>query len=139
MKIVINTCYGGFGVSLEGMMRYAEIKGIRLYPEESSLGYHTYWTTPPESRIPTIEGAEFYKLDIEARKAYNKQYTEQTVYDRRIPRNDPALVQVVEELGKSASGQCAELTLVEIPDDVEWEIAEYDGNEHVAETHRTWS
>jgi hypothetical protein len=28
---------------------------------------------------------------------------------------------------------------VDIPDDVNWYIEEYDGNEHVAERHRTWS
>ena len=59
-------------------------------------------------------------------------------YNRDIPRDDPALVQVVEELGAKADGSCASLKVVEIPDDVEWEIAEYDGREWVAEKHRTW-
>ena len=27
---------------------------------------------------------------------------------------------------------------VEIPDDVEWQIEEYDGTEHISEKHRTW-
>jgi hypothetical protein len=53
-------------------------------------------------------------------------------------RNDPALVQAVEELGPAANGAHAKLAVVEIPDDVSWEIDEYDGAEHVAETHRTW-
>jgi hypothetical protein len=57
-------------------------------------------------------------------------------------RADPMLVQVVEEMGEGASGMCANLTVVEIPDDVgleNLEISEYDGIEHVAEKHRTWS
>jgi hypothetical protein len=29
--------------------------------------------------------------------------------------------------------------VIEIPDDVEWEVEEYDGLEWVAEKHRTWS
>ena len=33
----------------------------------------------------------------------------------------------------------SELKVVEIPDDVEYDIQEYDGNEWVAEKHRTWS
>jgi hypothetical protein len=45
----------------------------------------------------------------------------------------------VEELGDKASGQFAELVVVEIPDGVDYEIDEYDGNEHIAEKHRTWS
>jgi hypothetical protein len=45
---------------------------------------------------------------------------------------------VVLELGEAANGRCAELKVVEIPDDVEWQIEEYDGLEWVAEKHRTW-
>ena len=59
-------------------------------------------------------------------------------YDRNIPRNDDALVQVVEELGNDANGAFAKLKIVKIPDDVEWQIDEYDGNEWIAESHRTW-
>lgn len=59
-------------------------------------------------------------------------------YDRDIPRDDPALIQVVQELGDAADGYCANLKIVEIPDGVEWQIEEYDGNEWVAEKHRTW-
>ena len=44
----------------------------------------------------------------------------------------------VETLGDKASGNSARLRIVEIPDDVEWKIEEYDGYEHVAEVHRTW-
>ena len=60
-------------------------------------------------------------------------------YDRDIPRDDSALIQVVEEMGEAANGSCAALKIVDIPDDVDWYIEEYDGNEWVAERHRTWS
>lgn len=53
-------------------------------------------------------------------------------------RATPELVQVVEELGKAASGSCANLVVVEIPDDVEWDIEEYDGWETIEEVHRSW-
>lgn len=55
-----------------------------------------------------------------------------------IARDDPVLVQVVEQLGRAASGPYAELKVVTIPDDVNWQIDEYGGNEWIAETHRTW-
>lgn len=58
-------------------------------------------------------------------------------YDHQ-KRNDPRLIEVVEKLGKRANGDCAELKVVTIPDDVDWEISEYDGVEHIAEKHRTW-
>ncbi len=56
----------------------------------------------------------------------------------RDQRTDPALVACVEKLGEAANGAHAKLTVVEIPDDVEWEISAYDGIETVAEVHRTW-
>ena len=59
------------------------------------------------------------------------------IYD--ICRADSALVQVVEELGEESFDTYAELKIVEIPEDVDWYIHEYDGLEHVAERHRTWS
>lgn len=53
-------------------------------------------------------------------------------------RDDPGLVAVVEKLGDKASGDCANLRVVEVPDDVDWEIEQYDGFEWVSEKHRTW-
>lgn len=88
MKIVINVCFGGFGLSAQALHRHAELTGQYLWD---------------------------------------------------INRSDPALVQVVEELGSKSWGDHAELKVVEIPDGVRWRIEEYDGNEHIAEAHRTWS
>lgn len=141
MKIVINNCFGGFGLSHEATLRYFEIKGITVYPEQGKDAWKhwTYWTTKPEDRLESKESREFQEMSIEDRQAYNKQWSEQTIYERDIERADPALVQVVEELGSKASGKHAELKVVDVPDNVLWHIAEYDGRESVAENHRTWS
>jgi hypothetical protein len=53
-------------------------------------------------------------------------------------RSDPDLIAVIEEMGKAADGWASELKIVEVPDDADWHIHEYDGMEHVAEDHRTW-
>jgi hypothetical protein len=45
---------------------------------------------------------------------------------------------VVEEMGENVNTRFSELKVVEIPNDVEWQIEEYDGAEWVAEKHRTW-
>jgi hypothetical protein len=92
MKIVINKCYGGFGLSEEAMDLYLERKGMQG----------------------------------------------EKLHDSEIRRDDPVLVEVVEELGILASGKYAEIEVVDIPDDVDWYIEEYDGNEWIAEVHRTW-
>jgi hypothetical protein len=60
-------------------------------------------------------------------------------YDLTIPRDCFLLIKLVEELGEDVNNRFSNLKIVEIPDDVDWEIAEYDGFEWVAEMHRTWS
>jgi hypothetical protein len=141
MKVVINRCYGGFGVSHEGMLRYFEIKGQPVWPEQSGdhWNHWTYWTVSPENRPETKEGDAFYATSMADRQAYNIAFSGLTVYERDIERDDPALVQMVEELGEKADGEYAELTIVEIPDGVSWDISEYDGMERVEEKHRSWS
>lgn len=59
-------------------------------------------------------------------------------YEFSEDRSNPKLVECVETLGESANGAFAELEVVEIPDDVDWEIEDYDGVEWVSEKHRTW-
>jgi len=44
-----------------------------------------------------------------------------------------------EEQGNAIDGWAAQLKVVDVPDDVDWYIDEYDGKEWVAERHRTWS
>lgn len=140
MKIVINKCYGGFGLSHDAMMRYGELKGIKLYPETDPKypSLTTYWTVPPDSRLTPLSNGAFYAATQEERIEHNRKYSAQTLCERTIPRDDPALVHVVEELGEKANGNYASLQIVEVPDDVSWEIDDYDGNERIAESHRTW-
>jgi hypothetical protein len=53
-------------------------------------------------------------------------------------RANPDLVRCVETLGSAASGTLANLKVVEIPDDVEWQIDEHQGIESIHEVHRSW-
>lgn len=142
MNIVLNKCYGGFGLSYEGMMLYAKLKGIKLYP-------YTRKTNPDGSYPKKDEWVE-YKPPMKI-NLYIMYFTKQvedinthkwehgdTLSDRDIERNDGCLVEVVKRLGKKANGECADLRIVEIPDDVEYEIEEYDGIETAEEPHRSW-
>ena len=142
MKVVINRCHGGFGLSQKAVERYHEIKGKQLWIEEDSkygsLGIVHYWLVPPEQRVKSREH-EWHTMTMDEKREYNNLWSEQNFYDRDLDRSDSVLVQVVEELGADANGRHAELSVVEIPDDVEWQIEEYDGLEWVAEVHRTWS
>jgi hypothetical protein len=82
-----------------------------------------------------------FSLSEEAEARYKAMagITDESWWYADVERDDPYLVQIVREMGADANGKYATLKIVEIPGDVEWEIAEYDGNEWVAEKHRTWS
>ena len=112
MKIVINTCYGGFGISDKAIERYAELKGIELERRKSK------WTT---------DGFDYYHKGGDIFSTYD------------IPRDDSILIQVVIELNESANDWASDLKIVDIPDKTDWQIEEYDGREWVAEKHETWS
>ena len=111
-NVIANNCYGGFGLSTKAILRYSEIKGIIIVPIKGNYGINYY--------VNGIVDDDHYFSD----------------YD--IKRDDPALVQVVIELGKDANGPHAELRVAEVPDGVEWFIDEYDGIETIREVHRTW-
>lgn len=101
MKIVKNSCFGGFSVSAEV---YKEL-GIQWdeygYISNEDLG---------------IKDAGYY--------AY---------------RSDPRLIKAIEKVGlEASSGSHAELEIVDIPDDIKYEIDDYDGVETIREAHRTW-
>jgi hypothetical protein len=132
-KIVYNDCFGGFSLSHEAIMRYAEIKGITLYVgEESDFGTHYYLC--PEDEWKRINAEEWKQPVAPGRfDASNRLYFS----DRDIERNDPALAQVVEELGESAGGSYSKLRIVEIPAGTQYRIDEYDGRESV-ETHDSY-
>lgn len=128
-KVVINRCFGGFGLSKAAVMRYAELKGFTLYHEKSSICDHYY-------RVPV---KEYHNIEQQVKDSGDYSLIDGLYFsEREIERDDPLLVQVVEELGKKSWGWAAELTVVEIPEDVDWHIVDYDGREHIAETHRTW-
>jgi hypothetical protein len=104
-KIVLNKCFGGFGLSDNAIQMYAELSGINL---ESR-----YYYDDSESLFWVYSG------------------TEQIFLDWAIPRDDPNLIRVVEKMGDEANGDLSKLKIVEIDDD--WsidQIDDYDGFEN---------
>jgi len=156
MEIVLNKCYGGFGLSPKAIKRIAELQGKECYFFKDTFS--------PRGHIPiTIEEAENYilfsaysisnpdeflreqkdwrEMTIEEKQASNEKYDSVYLKSRYDydERNDPILLQVMREIGESeASGKMAELKIVNIPDGVAWEIYDYDGIETAHETHASW-
>lgn len=154
-KVVINNCFGGFGLSPLATKMYAEAHGkpcyfFKLEYKNNKGIYHQvsideckglFWSAfniqNPESFAGHPE--RWAEMTSEEKTAHNKAYSEASLYYRHISREDPILIKIIEEIGsKAASGSCSSLEIIEVPDDIDYEISEYDGNERIAEKHRTW-
>lgn len=81
----------------------------------------------------------WYSFDNDTPDSSNEYFSAHYLTNSPDDRTDPDLIAVVEELGPAASGSCAKLKIVEIPDGINWKIDEYDGYESVEEVHRSWS
>ena len=108
-KIVYNDCYGGFSLSDEGFEAYLTRKGVDFVKIKSSY---------------SIMGSTYYKVG----HAKDDKYY---LSSNNIPRDDPHLVAVVEELGKKVNGRCALLKIAIVAKGTLYRIDEYDGTESV--------
>ena len=129
-KVVINACYGGFGLSGEAKRQLIGCGHVKLIAPSEYYGVRDGWEKHFAEDMK--RGDQAFGITV---------YEEKVVCDEhgREDRDCRRLVAVVEALGKAANGAYAELRVVEIPADVQYEIDEYDGLEHIAEVHRTWS
>ena len=113
-EIVINTCYGGFSLSRTALIEYLEKTGTE------------YSLQPQPDR------------DTQLRLG-DRIFVNGNMFDHHsINRDDPALVNVVRQLGSKSWGENAKLKIIKIPRNVDWYIDDYDGKEWVAEKHRIW-
>ena len=120
-RIVINVCYGGFGLSDAAYEKMAEYGvPVLAYERGTDHGHVIY-----DRRLS----------EDQANNLFMGRYWDDWIAESRT---HPTLLRVVEEIGETANGHCAELKIVEIPSGIEWEIDEYDGNETIREVHRTW-
>jgi hypothetical protein len=143
MKVVINKCFGGFGLSdaayekliewgipVRGYIKQKRNPKTMLYrPEPANDGEIIFdRTLTPNDELNNAEHIKFLGR-------YWDTWTSSS-------RTHPLLVKVVEELGgghrTGASDNFANLVVVEIPDGIEYTIEEYAGREHIAEVHKTW-
>jgi hypothetical protein len=144
MKVVINNCYGGFSVSRKAAefmaslgCQHAKAEMEDWHQRQSWLVHfklHGEWPDdcPLEKRGLLEISAEYGKEAHFYGYGYDAGHNG---YDR----TSEFLIKAIEELGAEANGRSAELKIVEIPDGTEFQIMEYDGNEWVAEKHKTWS
>lgn len=143
MKVVLNDGYGGFGLSIDALLKYAKLKGVTLYfyePEmtvEKSFYTRISATKAKKSWISIILTRDLGKFIN--RNQFNKLDDKQYFSIHDIKRHDPDLVEVVWSMGTKANDQHSQLKIIDIPDDVEYDIHAHAGNEWLVEKHRTWS
>ena len=85
-------------------------------------------------------GFNLSKKALELYKLKSKHDEGKPICYSRIPRDDPHLIEAIEEIGlveSSGSSGCT-LKIVQVPVGVEWNIEEFDGVEWVAEEHEAW-
>jgi hypothetical protein len=117
MKVAINVCFGGFTFSEKGCDYMVKNHNVRMFDG---------WDDLKEN----LKNGELYIVNDGNYKCSNVGETQF--------RTDKRVLDTIETLGDEASGSCSKLSIVEIPDGIEWEISEYDGNESVEESHRSW-
>jgi hypothetical protein len=132
-KIVINQQHGGFGLSPKAQKRYLELIGKECYFYQHDIkNYMRISIEDAENKIFAVTVIQ--DLGVEPDKIPNDAYWN----DYDLERDDPLLIQVVNELGAEANGRFSNLVVFEIPDDVEWQVDDYDGWETIHEKHRMW-
>jgi hypothetical protein len=109
--IVICATHGRFDLSNKAIELYAERKGIKLKKDT-----HPAWLN-------------CYRREDGVHFSVNE-----------IRRDDPVLVEVINELGEEESSKWScRPKIVTIPNGVKWQIEQHDGREWVAEKHRIWT
>lgn len=147
MKVVINACYGGFSVSPQAALWLYE-RGFTA--EHFATPVDEYFKSSSDGCFSKDKALAKWRkyLKGEETSMFLTIFTpdEKTVLNSHIDsynnrekvRTDKLLVECVETLGENANGSCAELKVVKVPDGTNFVIEEYDGLEHIAESHRTW-
>jgi hypothetical protein len=103
-KIVVNRCYGGFGLSRQAVLLARELSG------------NPKW------------GGWCIKGDISER---GDVCDYDFGHCSSVSRTDTTLVAVVEALGNAANSEYSRLDVVELPKGTAYKIEEYDGKERI--------
>jgi hypothetical protein len=165
MKVVLNKCYGGFGVSLECLWaliqrgsKGVEVHDIPDYYGANNPNFADRWRESWEKDLAEMKAEKYRKrpdwlpggwlasslestlYNVDEMKVYGydrgNQYIEGSLVRSRC---NPDLIDLIEKNGSEwASSDMGELRVVEIPDGIQWEIDEYDGIERIDEVHRSW-
>lgn len=138
MKVIVNKCYGGFGLSTKAELEYYKKQGevypfVVIFNDNFESSFERYDENKSYARLTSTV---FFKKNpttdtlYETWEEVDKKY-EMVNYDLDKKRADEELIEIVERLGSAAYGSFAKLEVVEIPDGYDYEISDYDGVETI--------
>lgn len=118
-KVVINNCFGGFGITLKCVQTMAEMG----HEKAIEILNHKDFTGKKEPRYQGYTVGDY------------KGFYPRDLYDNR---HDPILIKAIEKIGtKEASDECAELLVCEIEGN-QYDITDYDGWETLVTPEGKW-
>lgn len=138
-KIVYNACYGGFGLSNKAIVEICKRKKIPVFFYKESIRdtWEDYlFTKISEEEALSSDEFSIAKCSVDCGESFTRRdsiyetFNENYIWYPIDSRHDPVLVQVVEELGPFASGDCSDLKIFETESTL-YRIDEYDGMEYV--------
>lgn len=131
MEVILNKCYGGFGVSDAAYRMYAAKSGLDLFAYDVS-----------GNRLPVGSSnfcVTYYTKDFG--EHLDRKNEDTRGYFFRLDdshRTDPLLIEVVKELGDDADSAFSKLKIVDIPDGMDYVIDDYDGIETLHQKVMEW-
>ena len=144
MKVAINGCYGGFSLSNAAVMW--------IWERDPECAFLSRWPEDDDKSVlkgciggPWIDKGNGWEQHGDDENLFTELRKDGYLYASHIinyepeHRANPLLIECIETLGEKANGPCADIRIINIPDDVKFVIEEYDGLEHIAEEHRVWS
>lgn len=144
-KIVLNRGHGGFSLSAEAILFLIQkdsevIQAFSIEDEYDVREQQLATEIVQKQFVPFQDG---YLTNIYNGNLYKegKVYRLVTAHENGLEiRDNPDIVQVVEALGDKSSGKFAVMEVVEVPDDVEWEVMiPFDVKvEYIREQSRSW-
>ena len=148
MELLINRCWGGFGVSAMTLMHTAERKGIKVFPYTEKFdfddgnvanGWHLNQIYTRITEMPIEEPSGVSEIVVFLQKDPGQEVVtpdnienfNQWDFSPDNNRTDKDLIASVKEDGEGANAQCSEPHVVTIPEGFDYKIDDYDGMESV--------
>lgn len=135
IDIVINKCYGGFGLSPEALL-WLYNNGER----ENAIPVDEFFSKATELKAEQLKEWRAY-LESKEKGFILTVFSPDEKYvlsQYDISRTSKLLIECIRVLGKKANGEYAELKIVSIPSNIDYYIHDYDGMESVEENHASW-